>query len=88
MLLQLGPHLPSDPTGKPVLSCVDCCTHTVWKRDSLSLAPEFPKGNASEGVGFRGGITHSLFQGGGVESFFLREILFHSHRLGQEFNSK
>lgn len=62
--------------------------HTVWKRGSLSPVLESPKGNAFEGVGFQGRLTHSLFQGGVVESLFLKGILFHSHRLRQEFNSK
>lgn len=71
-----------------MFSYVNCFMHTVWKRSSLSLALEFPKGNASKGGGFRGGIIQNLFQGGVVEPLFLKGILFHSHRLGQEFNSK
>lgn len=78
---------PVAPLEKPVLGHVECFSHTVSKRSSLRLALHFPKGNASEGVGFQGGIAHDSFQGG-VESLFLKGILFHSHRLGQEFNSK
>ena len=35
--------------------------HTVWKRGSLSPVLESPKGNAFEGVGFQGRLTHSQF---------------------------
>lgn len=75
------------PLEKPVLGHIECFSHTVQKRSSRGLALDFPKGNVSEGVGFQGGIVHNSFQGG-VESLFLKGILFHSHRPGQEFDSK
>lgn len=38
----------------------------------MNVALEFPKSNVSGGVVFQGGITHNLFQGGGIKSLFLK----------------
>jgi hypothetical protein len=58
------------------------CLEEKQPKSSKSI----PKGSASERIVC--GITHNLFQGGGVESLFLKGVLFHFHRLGQEFNAK
>lgn len=86
----LGLHLPSDPTGKAELSYVGVFTHTLYERGIPSRAwQQSSPSHASGWVVFQDGVTHNLFQGGGGgQSLFLKGILFHPYRLGQECNSK